>query len=102
MPTHRFRTIAKASTTVRGYGNEHAKARKAAAAQHHPSDPCSICQQPLGPMGPHLHYDHTPTRDGYRGFAHAACNKRDGARRGNLRQRARKATVRPVRRFDRW
>lgn len=30
-------------------------------------------------MGPHLHYDHNATRDGYLGFAHAHCNRSAGA-----------------------
>jgi len=95
---HRFRTRQAASTTARGYGHEHMKARRAAAARHTPTDPCTRCGQPLGPMGPWLHYDHTPDRTSYLGFAHAACNRQAGAVAGNRAQRARKATVRPVRR----
>jgi hypothetical protein len=36
-------------------------------------------------MWPHedLELDHTEDRTGYRGIAHASCNARDGARRGN-------------------
>jgi hypothetical protein len=73
---------AKASTTDRGYGSTHAKARKAAALRHQPTDPCTRCGRPLGPMGPWLHYDHTERRDGYLGFAHASCNRKAGARKG--------------------
>ena len=72
----------KASTTDRGYGAEHVKARKQAAARHQPSDLCARCGRPLGLMGPWLHYDHTDRRDGYLGFSHATCNKRAGARKG--------------------
>jgi len=87
--SHRFRTAAKASTTARGYGWSHMQARKAAAARHLPTDPCTRCHRPLGPMGPWLHYDHTDDRSGYAGFAHGACNRRAGAQAGNRRQRTR-------------
>lgn len=86
MVSHRFRTISKASTTTRGYGYQHMQARRAAAARHHPSDPCTRCKRPLGPMGPWLHYDHNATRDGYLGFAHATCNRRAGAHAGRQKQ----------------
>ena len=63
------------------YGTQHAKARQAAAARHHPADPCARCGHPLGPMGRWLHYDHA--EDGtYLGFSHGSCNKRAGARKG--------------------
>lgn len=84
---HRFRTIPKASTTARGYGPEHRKARAQAALAHRPTDPCARCRKPLGPMGPRLHYDHNGQRNGYLGFSHAACNRRAGAKVGNRRQR---------------
>lgn len=84
---HRFRTIRKQKTTLAGYGANHQRARATAAQRHQPSDPCTRCGRPLGPMGPWLHYDHTDDRSGYKGFAHAACNRRAGARVGNQRQR---------------
>lgn len=76
------------------YGSEHAKARKAAAARHDPSDPCTRCGHPLGPMGRWLHYDHNASRTGYLGFAHGApcswcrkrCNQVAGAKAGRARQ----------------
>jgi hypothetical protein len=77
------------STTERGYGNAHIKARAAAAKVHEPTDPCVRCGHALGPMGKWLHYDHDdrdPTRTTYLGFAHAKCNVVDGARRGRARQ----------------
>lgn len=86
MTRHRFRTIPKASTTARGYGSDHAKARKAAAATHQPTDPCTRCGKPLGPMGPWLHYDHNAQRTGYLGFAHSSCNRQAGAKEGRARQ----------------
>lgn len=76
------------------YGSAHAKARKAAAARHSPTDPCTRCGHPLGPMGRWLHYDHNRARDGYLGFAHGApcpwcrkrCNVVAGAKEGRARQ----------------
>lgn len=70
------------SPTDRGVGYLHAKARAAAALLHQDTDPCSLCELVLGPMGPWLHYDHTEDRTAYRGFAHAVCNVLDGAHRG--------------------
>jgi hypothetical protein len=70
------------------YDGRHQRARAAAAQRHNPSDPCTRCHQPLGPMGPHLHYDHTNDGTAYLGFAHATCNRRAGAIEGNRRQHA--------------
>lgn len=84
--SHRFRTITKASSAQRGYDTEHRAARKKAAAAHKPTDLCCRCRRPLGPMGPWLHYDHNASRTGYLGFAHAACNRKAGAREGRRRQ----------------
>jgi hypothetical protein len=81
----------KASTTARGYGAEHAKARRLAAQAHKPTDPCSRCGHALGPMGSWLHYDHNDQRTSYLGFSHGRypcpvcrkrCNLRAGARKG--------------------
>jgi hypothetical protein len=98
MARHRFRLQPTKNTTNAGWGSEHQKARKAAAARHNPHDPCTRCRQPLGPMGRWLHYDHTDDRLGYLGFAHARCNSVAGARRGaqvvNARQRARRSVRR--------
>jgi hypothetical protein len=75
----------KASTTARGYGNDHAKARKAALAAYQPTDPCCLCGRSLGTNTRGIHLDHHP-HGGYRGLAHARCNVKDGARRGRARQ----------------
>lgn len=94
--THRFRTIRKQNNTAAGYGYTHSQARKKAAARHQPSDPCARCHHALGPIGPHLHYDHNGARTGYLGFSHGSrpcpecgqrCNITAGAREGNRRQR---------------
>jgi len=91
---HRFHTIAPRNTTQAGYGNPHQKARREAAKRHQPTDPCARrndpnirCTQPLGPMGPWLHYDHDGSRTGYLGFSHGVCNRKAGAIEGNRRQR---------------
>ena len=70
------------------YGAAHAKARKQWAAAHDPSDPCTRCRRPLGPMSSALHLDHNRDRTGYLGFAHARCNVTAGAREGRARQDA--------------
>jgi hypothetical protein len=64
------------------YDRTHQLARAAAAKQHRPTDLCTRCGQPLGPMGRWLHYDHAEG-GGYLGFAHGACNTRAGAIKGN-------------------
>lgn len=74
------------TTSQRGYGTNHVQARKAAAKRHRPTDPCCRCGQPLGPMGPWLHYDHNAQRTGYLGFAHRRCNERAGRAAGRARQ----------------
>lgn len=81
------------SRTSRGerYDRRHQIAREAAARRHTPDDPCARCWHPLGPMGPHLHYDHDE-HGGYLGFSHGTepcpvcgqkCNLRAGAIKGN-------------------
>jgi hypothetical protein len=80
--THRFPPKTGASRTGGRYDYQHQQARKRAAAKHHPTDTCTRCGQPLGPMGRQLHYDHA--EDGtYLGFAHARCNIEAGAAKGN-------------------
>lgn len=77
------------------YGWTHIQARAAAAKRHHPDNPCTRCGHPLGPMGPHLHYDHSDDGTRYLGFAHGRtpcpycgrrCNVRAGAQAGRQRQ----------------
>lgn len=76
------------------YGAAHAKARKTAAARHQPTDPCTRCGHPLGPMGRHLHYDHADDRTGYLGFAHARCNWQAGAAKGAAIANRRRGRIR--------
>jgi hypothetical protein len=80
MPTHFPRNKHNTRKGAR-YDRVHQRARTDAARRHHPGDPCVRCGYPLGPMGPHLHYDHAET-GGYLGFAHARCNLRAGASKG--------------------
>lgn len=74
------------TTTQRGYGWKHRQARAAALARLHAGTPCHLCGHPMYHTQA-LDLDHTPTRSGYRGLAHAACNRADGARRGNAQRR---------------
>lgn len=74
----------EASTTARGYGTEHQRARRQLLPYAY-GQPCTRCGQPLQPGQP-LHLDHNDTRTGYLGFAHASCNRRAGARKGALMQ----------------
>lgn len=78
---HRYRRgSGKLSATQRGYGVEHQRLR----AQLLPdaiNTPCHLCGE-LMLEDQKLHLDHNEDRTGYRGFAHAACNARDGAKRG--------------------
>jgi hypothetical protein len=79
----------KASSTARGYGQDHQRARQAALAQlaREGVGICCIGGEPIYP-GQRLHLDHLPDRSGYRGLACASHNVRDGARRGRARQAA--------------
>ena len=80
------------------YGAAHTKARKMWAERHDPADLCTRCRHPLGPMGPHLHLDHSADRSYYAGFAHGSrcpycglnCNVRAGALTANARSKAKR------------
>lgn len=82
------------------YDWQHVKARRQAAAHHHPDDPCTRCGRPLGPMSRNLHYDHNDEGTGYLGFAHAACNLTAGARLGHQRQQ--QAAAQQRRQLPHW
>lgn len=75
-----------ATTTQRGYGWEHQKARAAAlqALAQTGTAPCPYCQQPMTP-GMTLDYDHYPplalgAGPRIRRLTHASCNRRAGQR----------------------
>lgn len=70
------------TTTQRGYGWTHRQARAAALAGLRDGAPCHLCGAPMY-RTQQLDLDHNTTRTQYRGLAHSACNRRDGAQRGN-------------------
>lgn len=77
----------RGSTKSRGYGYEHQKKRAELAPLVETGEmACCLCGYRIDP-GTRWHLDHTPDRSGYRGPAHADCNLRDGARRGNRMRR---------------
>lgn len=71
------------TTTRRGYGWSHQKARAKALDQLVDGDPCPYCQQPMA-REMDLDYDHYPpmakggTPDGPRRLAHSSCNRSAG------------------------
>ncbi|MEU0040234.1 hypothetical protein [Streptomyces sp. NPDC006333] len=73
------------NTTADGYGYEHQQLRRVLLAEAY-GRPCHHCGLAMLP-GQRLDLDHTADRSGYRGMAHASCNRSDGARRGNAMRR---------------
>ena len=69
------------STSARGYGYKHRQLR-AELLPFAIGRPYNRCGQPMNPGQP-LDLDHNDNRDGYRGFAHAKCNRRAGANKVN-------------------
>ncbi|MCP2339179.1 hypothetical protein [Actinomadura rupiterrae] len=80
------------STTARGYGTAHQTLRRQLLADLAacPGQPCTRCGHPMYPDQA-LHLDHEDDRSGYRGLAHAACNVRAGAIKGNRQRRGKPA-----------
>ncbi len=79
--------MAKASSTVRGYGTTHQRLRRRLLSQAY-GQPCTRCGQVME-HGQSLDLDHTDDRTGYRGFSHSHCNRSAGAKKRNrLRQAA--------------
>jgi Recombination endonuclease VII len=74
-----------ASTSDRGYGAQHQAIRKALLEDAY-GRPCHHCGHPML-SGQALDLDHTADRTAYRGFAHASCNRSEGAKRGNRQRR---------------
>lgn len=77
--------MAERSTSDRGYGADHQRIRRALLAEAY-GQLCHHCGWPML-KGQALDLDHTADRSGYRGFAHASCNRSDGAKRGNKRRK---------------
>lgn len=67
------------TTTQRGYGWAHQKARADAIRDMHDGDPCSRCGGPMYRAESRaLDLDHRDDRTTYRGLAHAYCNRKAG------------------------
>lgn len=73
------------STTARGYGYSHQQLRQALLPYAY-GQRCHHCGNTMQPGQP-LDLDHTEDRAGYRGMAHATCNRRAGAHKGNAMRR---------------
>ena len=76
------------STTARGYGWPHQRLKARLLATWRPGQPCVRCGRPMWDPAT-IDLGHTADRSAYTGLEHAACNRADGARRGN-RQRSRR------------
>jgi hypothetical protein len=63
------------------YGYRHQQIRTVLLEEAY-GEPCPHCGR-LMQEGQALDLDHTADGGGYRGFAHARCNRAEGARRGN-------------------
>jgi hypothetical protein len=70
------------------YGGRHQSTRRLLLADAH-GRPCCLCGEPMLP-GQDLDLDHAPDGSGYRGMAHAKCNRVDGGRRGSRRRQHRR------------
>jgi hypothetical protein len=69
---------ATGSTSQRGYGWQHQKARKAALAAFWPGQPCARCQKPmLSSVDVELDHDDRD-RTKYIGLSHKTCNREHG------------------------
>lgn len=82
-----------ASTTARGYGWTHVQARNSALAALRDGDLCAQCalvgkRHPMfRAASPLLDLSHTDDRKRYIGLSWRACNRRDGAVRGNAKRK---------------
>jgi hypothetical protein len=71
------------TTTQRGYGADHVRMRRQwSTLVEIGAAECSLCGESVEPSD-RWHMDHTDDRQGYRGVAHALCNLREGAIKGN-------------------
>lgn len=78
--------MGKLPSNQRGYGYQHQRLRRALLADAIGRD-CPHCGLPML-AGEPLDLDHTTDRNGYRGMAHASCNRSEGAKRGNAMRKA--------------
>lgn len=72
--TERQRAQQRGGTARRGYGGAHRKTRERLLAQWQPGQPCAHCGKPMWDKTG-LDLAHTADRSGYRGLAHAECNR---------------------------
>jgi hypothetical protein len=71
------------STSGRGYGYQHQRLREALLPTAY-GTPCPRCGETMLPGQP-LDLDHDDDRTGYRGMAHASCNRRAGSANAHAR-----------------
>jgi hypothetical protein len=81
-----YRKRHRGTTTQRGYGASHVAALKRHRAAFVPGQPCAYCGQPIWDLA-YADLAHTPDRQAYEGLQHRACNRREGAVRGNRMRR---------------
>jgi excisionase family DNA binding protein len=94
-PIERTIPRAEGSTTARGYGSRHqAERRRWALVVESGAALCVRCGLPIAP-GARWHLDHRDDGLGYLGPAHAMCNLRAAAKRGNKLMRAKQALNQP-------
>jgi len=82
------------TTTERGYGASHQRARQRMAVLVARGEAlCPRCHRVIVP-GVAWDLDHTDDRSAYLGAAHRSCNRRAGQAKGRRRMRARRQLVR--------
>ena len=74
------RRNARAPGPARGYGPRHRAIRQQLIAQWTQGDPCALCGHPMLDSA-RLDLAHNEDRSGYKGLAHAACNRATNRRR---------------------
>ena len=71
---YRQRDQQRGNATQRGYDSQHRKIRQQLLASFEPGQPCAHCGKPLWSKR-NLDLAHTADRTGWRGLAHAECNR---------------------------
>lgn len=64
----------RAPRQTRGYNAEHDRKRAELLAVFQPGDPCALCDKPMVSRT-NLDLAHNETRTGWKGLAHARCNR---------------------------